>query len=211
MTDALPLTRRQADVLAWLRERRRRGGRPPKLDEICRGLRLRSRGSLHKHVQALVEAGLVEPMRGMRRGVRLREEPAAAEVPLAGTIVAGRPIEAVELPESVEVPAFLRGDRPSFALRVRGDSMIGDGILDGDVVVVERREEARNGEIVVAGHRRGRGDAQALPGHRGPARRHRAPAREPAYAGPSLPAGSGARDGAVTGRMRSYRATRATR
>lgn len=211
MTGALPLTRRQADVLAWLRERRRRGGRPPKLDEICRGLRLRSRGSLHKHVQALVEAGLVEPMRGMRRGVRLREDPAAAEVPLAGTIVAGRPIEAVELPESVEVPAFLRGDRPSFALRVRGDSMIGDGILDGDVVVVERREEARNGEIVVA----------VIDGAEATLKRFRAIEGPPAAIElrPANPRMQALRyppervrvTGAVTGQMRSYRATRATR
>ena len=211
MTGALPLTRRQADVLAWLRERRRRGGRPPKLDEICRGLRLRSRGSLHKHVQALVEAGLVEPMRGMRRGVRLREDPAAAEVLLAGTIVAGRPIEAVELPESIEVPAFLRGDRPSFALRVRGDSMIGDGILDGDVVVVERREEARNGEIVVA----------VIDGAEATLKRFRAIEGPPAAielrpANPRMQALRYPPDrvrvtGAVTGQMRSYRATRATR
>ena len=144
------LTRRQADVLAWLEEHRRRGGRPPKLDEICKGLRLHSRGSLHKHVQALVEAGFVEPMQGRRRGVRLRGDPVGDEVPLAGTIAAGRPLEAVEVPESFEVPALLRSDRPSFALRVRGDSMIEDGILDGDIVIVERREEARDGEIVVA-------------------------------------------------------------
>ena len=144
------LTRRQADVLSWLEEHRRRGGRPPTLDEICRGLRLRSRGSLHKHVHALIDAGLVEPIRGRRRGVRLRDGAAAGEIPLVGTIVAGRPIEAVEVPESFEVPPLLRSDRPCFALRVRGDSMVGDGILDGDIVIVEPREEARDGEIVVA-------------------------------------------------------------
>ena len=144
------LTRRQGDVLAWLREHRRRGGRPPVLDEICRGLRLHSRGSLHKHVHALVEAGFVEPIRGKKRGVRLRGEANGAEVPLVGAIAAGRPIEAVEVPEWVEAPAPLRGDRPCFALRVRGESMIEDGILDGDVVIVERREQARDGEIVVA-------------------------------------------------------------
>ena len=149
MNDAY-LTRRQADVLAWLEDHLRRGGRPPKLDEICRGLRLRSRGSLHKHVNALIEAGFVEPMRGRRRGVRLREDSVGGSVPLAGTIAAGRPIEAVEVPESFEVPALLRSKRPSFALRVRGESMIGDGILDGDIVIVERREQARDGEIVVA-------------------------------------------------------------
>ena len=149
MNDAY-LTRRQTDVLTWLEEHRRQGGRPPTLDEICRGLRLRSRGSLHKHVHALIEAGFVEPILGRRRGVRLRDRAAAGEVLLAGTIVAGRPIEAVEVAESFEVPSVLRSERPCFALRVRGDSMIGDGILDGDIVIVEGREEARDGEIVVA-------------------------------------------------------------
>ena len=210
MTDAF-LTRRQADVLAWLRDHRRRGGRPPKLDEVCRGLRLRSRGSLHKHVQALIEAGFVEPMRGRRRGVRLREDAAAGEVPLAGTIAAGRPIEAVEAPESVEVPAPLRGDRPCFALRVRGDSMIGDGILDGDVVIVERREEARNGEIVVAVVDRAEATLKRFRAVEGPP-----PAIELRPANPGMqalryPPHRVRVTGVVTGQMRSYRTTRATR
>ena len=189
------LTRRQADVLSWLEEHRRRGGRPPTLDEICRGLRLRSRGSLHKHVHALIDAGLVEPIRGRRRGVRLRDGAAAGEVPLAGTIVAGRPIEAVEESESFEVPSLLRGDRPCFALRVRGDSMVGDGILDGDIVIVEPREEARDGEIVVAVVDGAEATLKTLPDHRGAARRHRASARQPADGGPSLRARPGAGDG----------------
>ena len=149
MNDA-HLTRRQAAVLAWLREHRRRGGRPPSLGDVCRGLGLRSRGSLHKHMHALVEAGFVEPMRGKKRGVRLRGDVAGERVPLVGAIAAGRPIEAVETPDQVEVPASLRGEEPCFALRVRGDSMVEDGILDGDLVIVEQREQARDGEIVVA-------------------------------------------------------------
>ena len=203
MNDAY-LTRRQADVLAWLEERRRRGGRPPTLDEIGRGLGLRSRGSLHKHVHALVEAGLVEPMRGRRRGVRLRDDSAAGEVPLAGTIAAGRPIEAVEVAESFEVPSLLRSERPCFALRVRGDSMIGDGILDGDIVIVERCEEARAGEIVVA----------VIDGDEATLKRFRTVAGPPAAielrpANPDMEAVRYAPDrvrvtGVVTGQMRSY-------
>ena len=189
------LTRRQADVLAWLEEHRRRGGHPPTFDEICRGLRLRSRGSLHKHVHALIDAGLVEPIRGRRHGVRLREAAAPGEVPLAGTIVAGRPIEAVEVPESVEVPSLLRSDRPCFALRVRGDSMIGDGILDGDIVIVERREEAREGEIVVALIDGAEATLKRLRSLAGPPPANRAPARPPAPGGPSLCAGAGAGGG----------------
>lgn len=211
MNDA-NLTRRQADVLAWLEEHRRQGGRPPRLDEICRGLRLRSRGSLHKHVQALVEAGFVEPMHGMRRGVRLRPGPVGDEVPLAGTIAAGRPIEAVEVPESFEVPALLRSDRPCFALRVRGDSMIEDGILDGDIVIAERREEARDGEIVVAIVDDAEATLKRIRRLRGPPAAVELRPANPQMEALRYPPERVRVTGVVIGQMRSYRATaRATR
>jgi repressor LexA len=112
---------------------------------------LSSRGSLHKHIQALIQAGLVEPMDGMQRGIRLVEQaPVEAGIPLLGTIAAGRPIEAVPQPEFMQVPDELLGTRPCYVLRVQGDSMIEAGILDGDYVVIEQRDSARNGEIVVA-------------------------------------------------------------
>ena len=118
--------------------------------------------------------------------------------------MAGRPIEAVEVAESFEVPSLLRSDHPSFALRVRGDSMIGDGILDGDIVVVERREEARDGEIVVA----------IIDGAEATLKRFRAIEGPPAAielrpANPNMDALRYAPDrvrvtGVVTGQMRSY-------
>ena len=148
------LTRRQQAIHAFLCEHWRTFAYPPTLDEICEALGLSSRGSLHKHIQALVEAGIVEPMDRRQRGVRLAPAacPEAAEpgVPLLGYIAAGRPIEALENPRQVEVPERLRGRGTVFVLEVRGDSMIDAGILDGDWVVVEQREQARNGEIVVA-------------------------------------------------------------
>ena len=107
---------------------------------------------MHKQIQALVAAGLVEPMNRQQRGIRLcdREEAPSEFLPLMGYIAAGRPIEALENPEAVDVPARLRSDKPCFVLEVRGDSMIEEGILDGDWVVVEQRDAARNGELVVA-------------------------------------------------------------
>lgn len=154
---APPLTRRQQAVYEHLRERARRGARAPSLEELCRALGLRSRGSLHRHVRALVAAGLVEPLEGRQRGVRLSaaaSPPAAREeqvsLPFAGWIAAGHPLEAVENPEPVEVPARLRGRGRCYVLGVRGDSMVEAGILDGDWVVVEQRSHARDGEIVVA-------------------------------------------------------------
>lgn len=145
------LTRRQREIYAFLRDNAATLTRPPTLDELCRMLGLRSRGSLHKHIQALVEAGLVEPMAGRQRGVCLTM-PAASEdvIPFVGRIAAGRPIEAVAQEEWITVPARLRTGRPCYVLEVRGESMSGAGILDGDLVVVEQRDHARDGEIVVA-------------------------------------------------------------
>lgn len=146
------LTRRQHDLLLFLRERATRGLRPPSLSEICRELGLASRGSLHKQVVALVEAGLVEAMNGKQRGVRLIEAANDDDggIPLLGLIAAGRPIEALIRDETIALPAWLKVPGACYALRVKGDSMRDAGILDGDVVVVEQRQHARNGETVVA-------------------------------------------------------------
>ena len=145
------LTRRQQAIFDYLRDHHRTFEYPPTLDELCEAMGLASRGSLHKHIQALVDAGLVEPM-DRRRGIRLTEQALESRpgVPFLGYIAAGRPIEAVENAEPMEVPGFLCGERRCYVLQVRGDSMIEDGILDGDWVVIEQRDNARNGEIVVA-------------------------------------------------------------
>ena len=114
-------------------------------------LGLRSRGSLHKHVQALIQAGFVEPMAGQHRGICLiADEPTEDGIPFLGKIAAGRPIEALPQPEQIQVPPHLRTDKPCYVLQVVGDSMCEAGILDGDHVVIEQRDYARNGEIVVA-------------------------------------------------------------
>ncbi|MDX1434512.1 MAG: transcriptional repressor LexA, partial [Gammaproteobacteria bacterium] len=146
------LTRRQRTILEHLHAARDAGRPPPSLDELCRALGLSSRGSMHKHVQALVAAGHVEPMAGRQRGVRLREQggPEGASLPLVGRIAAGRPIEALEDSETIEVPRQLHGRGRCYVLEVRGDSMVDDGILDGDWVVIEQRSTARDGELVVA-------------------------------------------------------------
>ncbi len=146
------LTRRQHELLDYLRRRAESGLRPASLTEICKDLGLASRGSLHKQVVALVHAGLAEPMNGKQRGVRLLDAANDSDgvVPLLGAIAAGRPIEALSRDETVQIPPWLRASGDCYALRVRGDSMRDVGILDGDVVVVEARGHARNGEMVVA-------------------------------------------------------------
>ena len=158
------LTRRQAQILAWLRDTLPAMDHPPTLDEVCAALGLSSRGSLHKHVQALVEAGLVEPMNGRQRGIVLSPARQASwragsvssarthggTLPLLGRVAAGQPIDALEEDAVIEVGAGWAGRADYYGLTVRGDSMIDEGIHDGDVVVVEHRTSARNGEIVVA-------------------------------------------------------------
>jgi repressor LexA len=147
-----PLTRRQREIYEYLQENADQP--PPTLDELAQALGMTSRGSLHRHIQALVEAGLVAPMEGKKRGVRLAETGADNDedegLPLLGRIAAGRPIEALPQPERFDVPPQLRRDRPCYVLEVEGDSMMDDGIFDGDWVVVEERQTADNGELVVA-------------------------------------------------------------
>lgn len=155
------LTRRQQEIYDYLRQQLPHMPHPPTLDELCLALGLKSRGSLHKQIQALIDAGLVEPMNNLRRGIRLTDNETGAvvdapeaseaeELPMYGYIAAGRPIEAISNPDTIAVPPSLRTPNPCYVLQVRGDSMIEEGILDGDWVVIEQRDTARNGEIVVA-------------------------------------------------------------
>jgi len=147
----MPLTRRQQEIYDYLLENQDYFDHPPSLDELCQALNLTSRGSLHKHIQALIQAGLIEPMDRTHRGIRLTQQSEAEEgIPFLGAIAAGRPIEAVPQPEYLQVPDELLGRKPCYVLKVRGDSMIEDGILDGDYVVIEQRDSANNGDIVVA-------------------------------------------------------------
>jgi repressor LexA len=150
-----PLTRRQREILDYLRRRGDQLAHPPTLSELCDAMGLSSKGSMHKQVQALVDAGLVEPMNHQRRGIRLAATPGPDgeimdALPMLGYIAAGHPIEAVTGHDKVSVPPALHRGRSCYVLRVKGDSMVDEGILDGDWVVIEEKQTARNGEIVVA-------------------------------------------------------------
>lgn len=150
------LTRRQAEIYDYLVRELDNFPHPPSLDELCQALGLKSRGSLHKQLHALIDAGLVEPMNNLRRGIRLAAQSAEEniheedELPLYGAIAAGQPIEAIANPETIGVPPVLRSSNPCYVLTVKGDSMIDEGILDGDWVIIEQTDHARNGDIVVA-------------------------------------------------------------
>jgi len=150
----MALTRRQREVLEVIREFIARNGYSPSLEEIGGELGLSSVATVHKHVSHLVEKGFVTRGWNQNRSIELVDESegaGVARVPLAGTIAAGHPLDAVATDESINVPAdMVRGHGRTFVLRVQGDSMIEEQIRDGDLVVVEERSLARDGETVVA-------------------------------------------------------------
>ncbi len=146
------LTRKQQEIYQYLITRSSTNISAPTLDELCSAFGTKSRGSMHKHIQALVDCGLVEPAQRKQRGIRLTEQMITYgnQLPLVGYIAAGQPVEAIETPETISIPDELIGKGICYVLQVKGDSMIEDGILDGDWVVIEKRNTARNGETVVA-------------------------------------------------------------
>ena len=146
------LTDRARQVYDFVHAYAARHGYAPKLREIADHLGITSRGVVHRYLRALERDGLIriEPERA--RGVRLPNAQAVAacfSLPLLGRIAAGQPIEAIPGEDEIDLSEFFV-NRNRFVLRVAGDSMIEDGILDGDMVVVEKRDTADNGEIVVA-------------------------------------------------------------
>jgi repressor LexA len=156
----MALTRRQREIYDFVTGFVGEHGYSPSLEEIGAHFGLRSVATVHKHVQHLVEKGLLRKAWNRSRSVEPVDPPEPSHaplhpepttLPLLGVVAAGSPIEAIEDDERIEIPPEMAG-RPGerFVLRVRGDSMIEDMIADGDLVIVESRSEARNGETVVA-------------------------------------------------------------
>jgi repressor LexA len=147
------LTRRQKEIFDYICGYLEREGYAPSLEEIGEQFGLSSVATVHKHVQNLVEKGLLRKAWNRSRSIEVvdhSQSESSVVVPLLGSVAAGAPIEAIASPDQIEVPAEMVGSRECFALRVTGDSMIEDHICDGDVVVLERREVPRDGETVVA-------------------------------------------------------------
>jgi repressor LexA len=150
---ALTLTPKQKEILDFIRTYRQKRGLSPTQREICEEFGYSSFGTLQKHIKLLLEKGVLVRDWNKRRSLVLAEEdkPAGAvELPLAGRIAAGQPIEPEPEGETVAVPDMLTRRGQNYVLRVNGSSMIDDGIHDGDFVVVNRREKASNGEMVAA-------------------------------------------------------------
>ncbi len=144
------LTKRQNEILDFIRSYRDEHGISPTQREIREKFNLSSFGTVQKHLKRLEEKGALTRQWNRSRGISPAEVGGAREIALLGTVAAGRPIEPFPDDETIEVPASLLGKGEHFVLRVRGDSMVEDGIRDGDYVVVARRASAQNGQTVVA-------------------------------------------------------------
>jgi repressor LexA len=145
------LTKRQKEILDFIRSYRTSNGISPTQREIRETFRLSSFGTVQKHLKRLEEKGALSREWNRSRGIAPKEDNGGARgVPLLGLVAAGRPIEPFPNEESIEVPSTLLGKGDHFVLRVRGESMVEDGILDGDYVIVAKRAKAESGQTVVA-------------------------------------------------------------
>ena len=151
------LTAKQRELLLFINERLGESGVSPSFDEMREALDLKSKSGVHRLISALEERGFIRRLPNRARAlevIKLPESSAAAndtiEIPMHGRIAAGTPIEALQGTEGFAVPAALLGPGEHYALEVSGDSMIEEGILDGDFALIRKVDTARDGEIVVA-------------------------------------------------------------
>jgi repressor LexA len=152
MSDTTSITPRQQRILDFIAETVRDRGYPPTVREIGEAVGLTSSSSVHAQLENLERKGLLHKDPTKPRAMTLNEPRASSiTVPLVGRIAAGAPVMAVEhVEEYLAVPEGFAGDTEHFALKVAGESMIGAGIFDGDVVVIRSQDHARDGDIVAA-------------------------------------------------------------
>ena len=153
------LTKRQKEVLDFLVSFANKQGYSPSFEEIAKALKLTSLATVHKHISTLERKGFIRRGYNQSRSIEVTQLPKsvreqvlernATELPMAGRIAAGRPLEAVEERETFSLAEFARGGN-NFVLQVKGNSMMDDHILNGDFIVVEQTQVANPGEIVVA-------------------------------------------------------------
>ncbi|HEX6897524.1 MAG TPA: transcriptional repressor LexA [Bryobacteraceae bacterium] len=156
----MALTKRQKEVLDFIADFVEQHGYSPSYEELAQGLNLASLATVHKHIEALESRNYLRRQFNQSRSLDVapkylqerkssRKSAQLLAIPLAGRIAAGAPVEAVQGQDSIQFADFA-GKGETFALQVSGDSMIEDHIMSGDYVLVERTQQARDGEIVVA-------------------------------------------------------------
>jgi len=155
----MPVTlyRRQRQILDFLSQYIQKNGGSPTLKEIADALGVSSLATVHEHLETMAKKGVIKRFKGAVRGIEILNERLAqltngVELPVLGLIAAGQPIQPYTDPNAtIEVSASLVGGKKrAFVLQVKGSSMIEEGILDGDFVIVEEQDEVNNGDIVVA-------------------------------------------------------------
>jgi repressor LexA len=150
----MAVTAKQRRVYEFIRRYIASNEEPPTMSEIGKQFQMSSSASVHAILSALEREGLIKRIPNVSRGIELVEQSANTEnhneIPLLGTVAAGHPIEAILTHDTVSVPRDMQGRGRTFALRVRGDSMIEENIQDGDVIIVASQKTADNGQVVVA-------------------------------------------------------------
>lgn len=154
----LIIYKRQKQILGFIKQYIQSNGAAPTLKQIAESIGVSSLATVHEHLQALEAKGLITRKSGKMRSIDLAQSdvnlgaPEGFDAPILGFIAAGAPIEPYTDPNaSMNIPAaFVSGKKRTYVLQVRGESMIEDGIMDGDHVIIEQAEAATNGEIVVA-------------------------------------------------------------
>ncbi len=155
----MAITRRQKEVLDFIAEYQVENGFNPSYEEIARGLKVSSIATVHKHISALAKKNYLSRGANQSRSVEVAPRyvqeksrnkfEASLEIPIHGTIAAGQPVQAFDTADSLSFSDFV-GRKETYALRVRGNSMVEDHICDGDMILVENTADASDGQIVVA-------------------------------------------------------------
>ena len=150
----MPITAKQRRVYEFIKRYVESNDEPPTIAEIGKHFQISSSASVHGIITALEREGLIKKTPNISRGIQIVKQPTEdenqGEIPLLGTVAAGQPIEAILTHDMIDVPSDLQGRGRTFALRVRGDSMIEENIQDGDIIIVASQQTADNGQMVIA-------------------------------------------------------------
>ena len=151
----MPVTAKQRRVYEFIRRYIESNQERPTIAEIGRHFQMRSSASVHAILLVLEREGMIKRIPNVSRGIEIVEHKGGDddddnEIPLLGTVAAGQPIEAILTHDTIPVPRDMQGHGRTFALRVRGDSMIDENIQDGDIIIVASQKTAENGQVVVA-------------------------------------------------------------
>mgnify|MGYP005839015741 CR=1 FL=1 len=149
----ITLTSKQNAILNFIKEYVSKHGYAPSYREIAHRFKLKSIATVHKHMKALISKEKIKKKYNAKRSIEFIEVPynyGIIELPMLGFIAAGKPIEAIQIEETIQLPENIFNGKEGYVLKVKGDSMIEEHIQDGDFVIVEKRNYANNGEMVVA-------------------------------------------------------------